>query len=402
MPVRQSVVYLGYQLTHRGVWAAHVDRRLEKAEKWDGVARGMLGKTGGAPVSVVATVREATAETGVLYGAEFTGGTDTALLEPATRQQIAMAKEILGVRHSADNVGVLLELGWTGVETKAARARLMFWWRLGRTQSALMRRLEWQARENNATEAPDGGASIYNWWRYTDVLVERVARRSGRTPTELRALDREPFRRLIGQILWKEEYERRLELCAQSVRLEVAVAEMRQMAAEDARDNTQRMQWPGAPYLPYVDSKYHVRLLAMARLGLLPIEIEEGRWRGIRREERLCALGCGVVGDMHHFLNTCAALTTDGVGALDRYSTELESTKSPLFYWRAKAGKLERRWRERTCTVSGPRAIPENPADAQDDAVQADVDAELTIAFEDIRSFFPSVPGNRAQHSRAT
>ena len=67
-----------------------------------------------------------------------------------------------------------------------------------------------------------------------------------------------------------------------------------------------------------------------------------------------------------------------------------------------KAGKLERRWRERTCTISGPRAVPENPADAQDDAVQAEVDAELTIAFEDIRSFFPSVPGNRAQHSRAT
>ena len=81
---------------------------------------------------------------------------------------------------------------------------------------------------------------------------------------------------------------------------------------------------------------------------------------------------------------------------------KIESTKSPLFFWRAKAGKLERRWRERTCTVSGPRAIPENPADAQDDAVQADVDAELKIAFEDIRSFFPSAPpGNRAQHSRA-
>ena len=109
-----------------------------------------------------------------------------------------------------------------------------------------------------------------------------------------------------------------------------------------------------------------------------------------------------MVGDLHHFLNTCAALTTDGVGALDRYSTELESTKSPLFFWRAKAGKLERRWRERTCTVRGPQAIPENPADAQDDAVQADVDADLTIALEDIRSFFPSVSGNRAQHSRAT
>ena len=169
------------------------------------------------------------------------------------------------------------------------------------------------------------------------------------------------------------------------------------------------MQWPGAPYLPYVDSKYHVRLLAMARLGLLPIEMEEGRWRGIRREERLCTLGCGVVGDLHHFLNTCAALTTDGVGALDRYSTELESTKGPLFFCRAKAGKLERRWRERTCTVRGSRAIPENPADAQDDAVQADVDAELKTIAERQPAALESrscrsiaQPGSRAQQTNVT
>ena len=85
LPVRQLVIYLGYQLTHRGTWMAHVDRRLAKAEKWDGVARDMLGKTGGAPVSVVATAREATAETGVFYGAEFTGGTGATVLEPAIR-----------------------------------------------------------------------------------------------------------------------------------------------------------------------------------------------------------------------------------------------------------------------------------------------------------------------------
>ena len=67
-----------------------------------------------------------------------------------------------------------------------------------------------------------------------------------------------------------------------------------------------------------------------------------------------------------------------------------------------KAGKLERRWRERTCAVRGSRAAPENPADAQDDAVQADVDAELKIAIGDIRSFFSTAPsGSRAQQSSA-
>ena len=65
VPVRQSVTSLGYQLSHRGSWTQCVDRRLSKAEKWDGVARSMVGKIGGPLVRVVATVREATAETGI-------------------------------------------------------------------------------------------------------------------------------------------------------------------------------------------------------------------------------------------------------------------------------------------------------------------------------------------------
>ena len=72
LPVKLSVVYLGYLLNHRGSWQADVERRLEKAVKWDNVAVSMLGKTGRAPVGVVATVGETTAETGILYGAEFT------------------------------------------------------------------------------------------------------------------------------------------------------------------------------------------------------------------------------------------------------------------------------------------------------------------------------------------
>ena len=54
-------------------------------------------------------------------------------------------KDILGLRASTDNAGALTEIGWTDVETKATKARLLFWWRLGRTDSALMRKLERQA-----------------------------------------------------------------------------------------------------------------------------------------------------------------------------------------------------------------------------------------------------------------
>ena len=59
-----------------------------------------------------------------------------------------MAKETLGLRASADNICASLELGWVGVESKAKQARLMFWWILGRTESALMQQLEKQAHEH--------------------------------------------------------------------------------------------------------------------------------------------------------------------------------------------------------------------------------------------------------------
>ena len=36
LPMLQTVVYLGYMLSHRGSWKPHVERRVVLAEKWDG------------------------------------------------------------------------------------------------------------------------------------------------------------------------------------------------------------------------------------------------------------------------------------------------------------------------------------------------------------------------------
>ena len=356
----------------------------------------------GPPVRVAATVREATAETGILYGAEFTGGTGTLLLEPASQQQLDIAKEILGLRKSADNVGALVELGWTGVETKATRARLMFWWRLGRTESTLMRQLEQQAQEN---KNEPGKPSLYNWWRYTDTLVEHVAERAGLTAPELRAMGREPFKHLIGHILWKKEYEERLNACKASARLDVLVNEMVQLATNDAEGNKKRTHWPGAPYLSHVDNKYHARLLAMARLGLLPIEIEEGRWHGIPREERKCRLGCNEIGDMRHFLRECSALCSECVPALDRSGAEKAAASRSLrefVFWRRAARTLECRWRERSKQLRAAATEPQHPADELDEAIAGEVEtiAERQPTAHEIVSFLSiASPGNRAQQS---
>ena len=106
------------------------------------------------------------------------------------------------------------------------------------------------------------------------------------------------FRHVIHTILWKEEYDKRLEICNKSPRLQL-------IATEDRRAKIQRKRWPGVSYLSFVDSKFHARLLAMTRLGVLPIEIEIGRWYGIPREQRRCSLGCDHIGDTAHFLHRC-------------------------------------------------------------------------------------------------
>ena len=119
------------------------------------------------------------------------------------------------------------------------------------------------------------------------------------------------------------------------------MAELEQLVVEDANRTRERTRWPGAPYLGHVDSKHHVRLLAMTWLGLLPLEIEEGRWRGIPRRERLCKLGCGVVGDTRHFLNGCASLKSSCIQSLDRYSAEDGMAENPLTCWRTQARERE-------------------------------------------------------------
>ena len=46
----------------------------------------------------------------------------------------------------------------------------------------------------------------------------------------------------------------------------------------------------------------------IAQTHVLQVEVEVGRWRGLRREERKCAeCGCGEVEDVKHFLMRCKA-----------------------------------------------------------------------------------------------
>ena len=69
----------------------------------------------------------------------------------------------------------------------AWQQRLLFWWRLGRTKSSLLKTLEWQSA---ATAQDLDRTSDYNWFRVTRDEVHRLVRDTGLTAAALRALPR--------------------------------------------------------------------------------------------------------------------------------------------------------------------------------------------------------------------
>ena len=111
--------------------------------------------------------------------------TGTKLLDAAGTEQVEISTRIIGLRASTENGGVLTEIGWTEFETTTIKARQLFFCRLGRKDSALMRELEWQAHLQNTLDIKNESQSGYNWWHSTDNLVQRVAHLAQTTPEML-------------------------------------------------------------------------------------------------------------------------------------------------------------------------------------------------------------------------
>ena len=381
LEVVESVVYLGYLLHEHGTWGQHAERRVGIARDWDHIATQLLGHHGGATVGVAADVRRATAEVGSLYGAEFWG---TSSPTPAQRAvdaaQATMAKSILGVRASAEAAGVLTELGWTATSVLAWQHRMLFWWRLGRTGSSLLKTLEWQSA---ATAQELDRTSEFNWFRVTRDEVQRLARDTGLTAAALRALPREDFRRLISRIAFAREFQERKAVFDASSRLRSFGLELatRKLRAD------KRCTWSTfrAPYLAHVSSRYHVRLLAMARLGLLPVEEEIGRWHRTPRAERWCTHCPGVLGTTRHFLRECACLASEPVPPWLTAATG----EAAGAWWRKAARLLEQRWREKRAASSAASAqglsflASSAGCELEDDASKLENDARERLRFLD-------------------
>ena len=60
------------------------------------------------------------------------------------------------------------------------------------------------------------------------------------------------------------------------------------------------------PYIKIIRNRKHRGMMARARMGVLPIQVEIGRYRGTKREDRLCQ-NCNQasVEDVAHLLLKC-------------------------------------------------------------------------------------------------
>jgi hypothetical protein len=185
------------------------------------------------------------------------------------------------------------------------------------------------------------------------------------TKDELRALSKPAYKKLVAKITHQKEAIERIRRMQESSRLQ-AYGDM--LAIQDVR--AQCDKWAAAPYLRHVSDKEQVRLLAMCRLGLLPVEEETGRWQHLPRAERTCA--CGMeLGSVRHFMSAC---TMENLGAVD--STSWIELMGAAWYctatvpgqrWRQIARYVQRRWHVKRGPVDRRR---DDEAESNDDAAE--------------------------------
>jgi ribonuclease HI len=334
-------------------------------------------------METAAEVRGATAEVGCLYGGEFWGATARGEAQiKVDKAQASVARQILHIRATAEAEGALTELGWTATSVTAWTQRMLFWWRLGRSKSALLQKLEWQSAQPDETHPTDEDAvSEYDWWRVTRREVAHLMERTKMSDVKLRALPRDEFRRLIANAAFRMEYSARRATMLDRARLKnyADIIETKKLRNPEmcARHGWKALR---AEYVTHISSAYHGRMLAMARLGLLAVEEETGRWKGVAKEERFCAHCPNVLGSTKHFLRECRKLQNDPVPLWGEAPEIKNPTAGP--WWRLVARKLEKRWREK-CAVDAKVTIDEATLRALIEEV-GDIDDELNAELTDV------------------
>ena len=275
----EAYQYLGIEFERRGGWRKFRERMLRKALRVSGLVKVMCRRNRMLSTDVKIMLWNGLVRPLLEYGAEIWGSRNWV---EADRLQKKMGNFFLGVRPNTPDEMVLGDLGWKELRNRRTILRLRYWKKiLGMGDARLTKRVYeedrkrlWQvgswSKETKAIledlglgeawEKQDTGGS---WAEWVDTVEKAMGEKEAKS--------------------WKKG-------CEEKTKLEG----YRKVKSEKGKEN----------YLDVKD-KMGRCLLARLRAGTNWLRIEQGRWVGEAREERICRVCNEEVEDESHFLRRC-------------------------------------------------------------------------------------------------
>ena len=219
-------------------------------------------------------------ETVLLYGAEVWGCGGQ--LRPVENVQMRAARIFLGVGRLHPLVALQYEMNMLPVKWEAMKRSIEFWvqvMRMGDGRLLKVVMMEALERGSKVKWVKDLWQSL-EMFGWKEVDVEAL---NGLTMREVKQMLKDVAWRKVREV-WREE-----------ARVRSKLGMMGRLMDEECKSRCVE-----------VDCKRQRRMLAKLRGGTAELRIETGRWRGLKREERICK-NCrsGEVEDAEHLVMKC-------------------------------------------------------------------------------------------------
>ena len=222
----------------------------------------------------------------LLYGAEVWGCSGQ--LVAIEKIQLRAARIFLGVGRLHPKVSLQFELNTLMMKWEGMRRCIEFWvkvMRMGEDRLLKQVMMEVMELEDGVQWRQDleSGLRMFGW--------------EGLRAEVLNSLSMSEVRQMLRDMAWREVVDSWREEAREHAKL----AEVKKL-----------LEMGGEARCVEVKCKRRRRILAQLRGGTARLEIETGRWRGVKREEKLCR-NCqsGEVEDVEHWLLRCTGMAEE-------------------------------------------------------------------------------------------
>ena len=275
----EAYKYLGIEFERKGGWRKFRERMLRKALRVSGLVKVMCRRNRMLSTDVKIMLWNGLVRPLLEYGAEIWGSRTWV---EADRLQKKMGKFFLGVRPTTPDEMVLGDLGWKELRNRRTILRLRYWKKiLGMGDERLTKR----AYEEDRRRLWQVGS----WSKGTKAILEDLGLGEAWEKQDTGGTWAE-WAETVEKAMGEKEAKSWNKGCEEKTKLEG----YRSVKKEKGKEK----------YLEVKD-KMGRCLMARLRAGTNWLRIEQGRWVGEAREERICRVCEGEVEDESHFLRRC-------------------------------------------------------------------------------------------------